>query len=193
MNQRRMPLFFISVLVSFIIVGLTSMNNFKFGEENMKSGKNQSKEKIKIYDVRQDKLVSLEPVVKDKQDWRESLTPLQYNVTREKGTERPFSSEYYHKKDEGFYRCASCGIDLFHSSKKYDSGSGWPSFWKPVSENNIQYESDNSLWFEKRTELVCPRCGAHLGHVFNDGPKPTGKRFCVNGISIRCLAPYLQR
>lgn len=112
------------------------------------------------------------------------LTPEQYRIVREKGTDAPFTGEYYHAKDKGAYLCSSCGQELFSSDTKYDSGSGWPSFWEPVSSATIETAVDESLG-SVRTEIMCGRCGAHLGHVFDDGPKETtGKRFCVNSTSL---------
>lgn len=116
-------------------------------------------------------------------DWKERLTPEQYKVLRKKGTEKAFSGSLYDNKRNGVYRCAGCGQEVFHSDDKFESGTGWPSFTKPCKEENVGYEDDYKL-FAKRTEVHCSRCGGHLGHVFNDGPPPTGKRYCVNSIAM---------
>jgi peptide-methionine (R)-S-oxide reductase len=123
-------------------------------------------------------------IVKSEKEWREQLTPEQYWITREKGTERPFTGEYYYNKKKGSYLCVACGAELFDSETKYESGSGWPSFWAPVSEEKVETERDTSHSMI-RTEIRCSRCDAHLGHVFEDGPQPTGLRYCVNSASLR--------
>jgi peptide-methionine (R)-S-oxide reductase len=123
-------------------------------------------------------------IVKTDAEWRAELTPEQYHVTREHGTERPFSHPYYKDKAPGMYKCASCGADLFDASTKYDSGTGWPSFYAPISEDAVSEHTDRSL-FMARTEVRCSKCDAHLGHVFNDGPQPTGLRFCMNGTALK--------
>ena len=120
---------------------------------------------------------------KTDQEWRSLLTPEQYHVTREHGTEPAFSGEYDSCKDKGIYKCICCGNPLFHSDQKYDSGSGWPSFYDPITKESIESREDNSL-FMVRTETVCANCDAHLGHVFPDGPQPTGLRYCMNSLSL---------
>jgi peptide-methionine (R)-S-oxide reductase len=126
----------------------------------------------------------MDKLKKTDEEWRRELTPEQYRVLREKGTERPFSGEYEKTKEAGTYVCAACGNALFSSDTKFESGSGWPSFYKPLSEESVATESDDSLFME-RTEVLCSRCGGHLGHVFDDGPKPTGQRYCMNSVSLK--------
>ncbi len=127
--------------------------------------------------------MSKKNLLKSDKDWKKILKPEEYHVLREKGTEPPFTGKYLYNKDKGVYVCAGCGNELFSSEEKFDSGSGWPSFWAAISKEKVKYNIDNSHGM-KRTEVVCARCGGHLGHVFDDGPKPSRKRFCINSIAL---------
>lgn len=125
-----------------------------------------------------------EKMHKTEEEWKRELTPEQYHILREKGTESAFTGEYEHTKTPGVYRCAACGQELFSSDTKYESGSGWPSFYQPVDKNGVETREDNNYGM-RRTEVTCARCGGHLGHVFPDGPRPTGLRYCINSASLK--------
>ena len=124
------------------------------------------------------------PAKKSDEEWKEELSPEEYRILRKKGTERAFTGEYWDTKEEGTYRCRGCGTPLFRSDTKYESGTGWPSFWAPVDDEAVLEEEDRSL-FMRRTEVLCSACGGHLGHVFPDGPRPSGLRYCINSAALR--------
>jgi peptide-methionine (R)-S-oxide reductase len=127
--------------------------------------------------------MAIEKIEKTEEEWKQSLTPEQYNVMRQKGTERPFSGQHYRNKEHGVYLCAACGQRLFTSEHKFESGTGWPSFWQPIDGQSVETETDRGHGMV-RVEVHCSRCGAHLGHIFEDGPRPTGLRYCINSVSL---------
>ena len=130
------------------------------------------------------KAKGIKKVIKTDAEWKQILTPEQYSVAREKGTERAFSSPLNDIHDEGIFECVACGLPVFSSKAKFDSGTGWPSFYEPIDRESVHEQVDKSLW-ETRTEVLCARCDSHLGHVFEDGPKPTGLRYCMNGVALK--------
>lgn len=139
---------------------------------------------IEIFDVKMDRTVTVDKIEKSDEEWKQLLTPRQYEITTRKGTERPGSCPFNEVHGQGVFKCVRCGTDLFRYATKYESGTGWPSFYEPVSPLNVAEQMDDSLGMI-RTEALCARCGSHLGHVFDDGPRPTGKRYCMNGFALK--------
>ena len=170
MNRRN---FLISSLaVGAVVVATRLPLVTSFSQETKDKNKNRNKSK------------GVEKLTKSDAEWKQALTPEQYQIMREKGTEMPFTSPLNNIHEQGTFACAACGLPLFSSKAKFDSGTGWPSFYEPIAKENVREETDRSLW-ETRTEVLCARCDGHLGHVFPDGPKPTGLRYCMNGVALK--------
>ena len=177
--NRRQALLLITSQTAFFLM---SVNGFAAKDKNVVQNLLES-EKIKIYSAEQGDYILTDKVMRSEPEWKKLLSSEQYHVLREEGTERAFTGKLLKNKEYGVYRCAACGNDLYHSDHKFDSGTGWPSYYQPIAAENVSTRVDRSF-FSIRNELICSRCESHLGHVFDDGPPPTGKRHCINSISL---------
>jgi len=175
---------FVSFLVSVLFASVIACNGGATKTAPAAKTSTINGGRVKLYSAVTKGYVMSDKVVKTPAEWRKQLTPEQFHVTREQGTERAYTGATWNNHEHGVYQCICCGNDLYSSEHKYESGTGWPSFWQPIAPENISTRDDNSL-FSRRTEVICSRCDAHLGHVFEDGPKPTGLRYCMNSAAMK--------
>ncbi len=177
---------FLVMATAVLAVTVAALRSAAAGDKTAQKAEaaEKSTKPVKVWSEDRKGFVVVPRVVKTDEEWRQQLTKLQYEVTRKAGTERAGTGALLHNHDRGVYRCVACDTDLFHSDAKFESGTGWPSFFKPIAKENVEEHLDRSL-FTERIEVVCRRCGAHLGHVFPDGPPPTGQRYCMNSAALR--------